>query len=265
MHADAHFIIGHEHTVCQDYATCWRTPGGSVVAAMADGCSTAPDTDIGARLLVLLAKKHLQGGLEQLEEAIIHRLPDPPGEGALDWRAYRATLGVVVADSNGARVRLWGDGVVIAVRHTGEVEAVVVNYDEGAPPYMCYKKDPQEIQAYRKLSQDGAHTTTFLLDGQVTGKSSGTNPDLEPLALEYSPDLYKVVAVCSDGLMSAYGPSGSVPVEDLVTVLGSLPNTSGEFIVRKLRNGLSKHMKKIGAVHADDVSMAAVVLDGGVS
>jgi hypothetical protein len=52
---------------------------------------------------------------------------------------------------------------------------------------------------------------------------------------------------------------------DVVLQVGAILNTSGEFVVRKLRNGLPKFLKKLGAVHADDVSMAAVVLDGGAA
>ena len=262
MHADSHFVIGHEHTVCQDYAACWQTETG-VVAAMADGCSTAPDTDVGARLLVLLAKQHQAEGLDSLEDKIIESLPTPPGAGGLDWRAYRATLGIVSARPEGASVRLWGDGVVIAVRHTGEVEAEVVNYDEGAPPYLCYKKLPEEIAAWGRLSKQGAYTVESISQG-TSQTRRGENPELKPLSLEYLAETYKVVAVCSDGLMSAYSPSGPVPVSEMVSHLGSLPNLSGEFVVRKLRNGLSKFLKKANAVHADDVSMAAVVLDEGI-
>lgn len=263
MHADSHFIIGHDHTVCQDYAAHWRRKDGSVVAAMADGCSSAPDTDIGARLLVLAAKRNLFMGLESLEAPILEEVPAAPGEGGLDWRAFRATLGVIVATPEGAQVRLWGDGVVLALRHSGEVDAVVVNYDEGAPPYLSYKKSPDEVQAYGELSKQGAHTMTFIERGQVAGARKGTNPNLDSLDLSYPTSTYKMVAVCSDGLLSVYGPSGAVPYLDVILQVGNILNTSGEFVVRKLRNGLPKYLKKIGAVHGDDVSMAAVVLVGG--
>lgn len=265
MHADSHYVIGHDHTVCQDYATHWRRKDGSIVAAMADGCSTAPDTDVGARLLVLAAKTNLFVGLQNLEGPLIQEIPAPPGDRGLDYRAFRATLGVVVANADGAQVRLWGDGVVLALRHSGEVDAVVVNYDEGAPPYLSYKKYPEEVEAYRELSKNGAHTMTFIERGQVAGVRKGTNPNLESLDLSYPASIYKMVAVCSDGLLSVYGPSGAVPYLDVVLQVGAILNTSGEFVVRKLRNGLPKFLKKLGAVHADDVSMAAVVLDGGAA
>jgi hypothetical protein len=205
----------------------------------------------------------MDGGLDLLEEKILENLPNPPGAGGLDWRAYRATLGIVSARPEGASVRLWGDGVVIAVRHTGEVEAEVINYDEGAPPYLCYKKLPEEVAAYRKLSKQGAYTVESIAWGESYTRK-GENPNLEPFSAEYPSCTYKVVAVCSDGLMSAYSPSGPVLISEMVSHLGTLPNLSGEFVVRKLRNGMTKFLKNLGAVHADDVSMAAVVLDGGV-
>ena len=58
MFADCAFAAGRGHDVCQDYAAA----GGGAdepYAILADGCSTSPDTDVGARLLVKCIERPL--------------------------------------------------------------------------------------------------------------------------------------------------------------------------------------------------------------
>ena len=47
--ADSYFCIGSTHDVCQDYAI---SSPDRLRAIISDGCSSAPDTDFGSRLLV---------------------------------------------------------------------------------------------------------------------------------------------------------------------------------------------------------------------
>src|SRR6185295_20387035 len=58
MNADSTFMIGTTHSVCQDYALANNASNASNVI-VTDGCSTSPDTDIGARLLVRAASQLL--------------------------------------------------------------------------------------------------------------------------------------------------------------------------------------------------------------
>ena len=54
---DSHYTIGKLHLCCEDYGCHGRTPLPHVI--LADGCSAAPDSDVGARLLVLNARRLL--------------------------------------------------------------------------------------------------------------------------------------------------------------------------------------------------------------
>src|SRR5215203_2249321 len=51
MNTDCFFNIGATHSVCQDYVVA------SPYLILSDGCSSSPDTDIGARLLVKAAER----------------------------------------------------------------------------------------------------------------------------------------------------------------------------------------------------------------
>ncbi|HYO91642.1 MAG TPA: hypothetical protein VEQ40_08400, partial [Pyrinomonadaceae bacterium] len=69
MNADSAFLIGATHAVCQDYAVAGNgTPDERAAVSnlqanpyviLSDGCSSSPDTDIGARLLVKAAEQVL--------------------------------------------------------------------------------------------------------------------------------------------------------------------------------------------------------------
>src|SRR6185295_18680312 len=76
MNTDAAINIGSTHSVCQDYAIARN---GYVV--LADGCSSSPDTDIGARLLVKALDQRL-GTPTDIEE--LHR---ESARTALGWAA----------------------------------------------------------------------------------------------------------------------------------------------------------------------------------
>ena len=70
MNADSAFRMGSTHAVCQDYAvaSAWTAAAHTDGAAppprpyiiLSDGCSSTPDTDVGARLLVKAAEPLLR-------------------------------------------------------------------------------------------------------------------------------------------------------------------------------------------------------------
>ena len=71
MNADSVFNIGATHAVCQDYViarsgeTTFGSPNAGPYIILSDGCSSSPDTDMGARLLV-----------KAMDQTLI-RSPDP--------------------------------------------------------------------------------------------------------------------------------------------------------------------------------------------
>ena len=60
MNKDSFFKIGSTHNICQDYAISGRDEHYKVdYAIISDGCSGAEDTDIGSRLVSLIAKQNI--------------------------------------------------------------------------------------------------------------------------------------------------------------------------------------------------------------
>src|SRR5215203_3069967 len=156
MNADSAFQMGSNHAVCQDYAVagaCAATahvdgalaPRGPYVI-LSDGCSSSPDTDTGARLLVKAAERLLRdsGG--------------PPAEGvaglhaeaarlALSWaaqlglrpQAVDATLLTAHVDGEELVVGCSGDGVVCLQTTAGALDVYAV--------YPAYAHQPARLRA----------------------------------------------------------------------------------------------------------------------
>jgi hypothetical protein len=55
MKADSYFEIGSTHQVCQDYALAYASDDFAY-AIMSDGCTSSLNTDIGARLVSVIAR-----------------------------------------------------------------------------------------------------------------------------------------------------------------------------------------------------------------
>ena len=76
---------GRSHNICEDYVMVGLNPMPHMI--LADGCSTSPHTDVGARILVMVAKMYLNVVCESfgmagkpkydvMGRAIIHRDPE---------------------------------------------------------------------------------------------------------------------------------------------------------------------------------------------
>ena len=137
-HADSYFSIGHSHDICQDYAA---HSDAEPIAVMSDGCSGAPMTDWGARLLV---HNHLKYGLEG--DTALHvakaktkalEIPVEALYGTLGW------AGAVVSPWNEHEEQFGpeGDGYIIrghtgrGLGEQGEVTVLRVEYAGSKPWY----------------------------------------------------------------------------------------------------------------------------------
>ncbi|MFN2514557.1 MAG: protein phosphatase 2C domain-containing protein, partial [Pyrinomonadaceae bacterium] len=120
MNVDSAFIIGATHAVCQDYAVAGNglpthqardenSPAAPYLI-LSDGCSSSPDTDIGARLLVKAAEQILL-----VYRPLASELPEMHKESAqraLTW-AGLAGLSPQVVDATLLTAHVRGDELIL--------------------------------------------------------------------------------------------------------------------------------------------------------
>lgn len=296
--ADVAFAIGTEHLVCEDYGLAHSGAAGErSFVALADGCSSSADTDIGARLLCHAVARRFRS-----QACALRADPEAPVPTAFSprdvihdadaWRSIMrlpvdvldATVAVVFENqSNAAEVALVGDGVVAARRRDGAgIDYAEVTCAHNAPTYLSYfvkhevlGNDGVPLGAYqaagggvrfistqavgceRVSTQD--HTWT-----EVALAPDGEGPDLA-LSWIFDRDRYDAVAVMTDGVSSFRtatedGPA-PVPSREVIAELMTFKSATPGFAKRRLRRFLTRHCAVRGWRNHDDVGIAALALD----
>lgn len=262
MNGDCAFRMGRSHSVCQDYAVAGG--GERPYVVVADGCSSSPDTDIGARLLARLAARSLRCGAEELDlERVVRRAGKLASALGLDPCCLDATL--LTARVRGERWHLTvaGDGVVAWQGRDGRIHVRSISFAGSYPEYPSYLASPERRRSFEALAGNAGWLRRIVLEpeGRVT-----TLPE-EPLA----PGGYREsglvrdtawVALLSDGATSFVARSGaghSVPVElgAVLTELLRFKSLQGVFVQRRLTR-FAQQCAARGWGHQDDLALGAI-------
>lgn len=274
MHADAFFAIGSSHLVCQDYARAGavaRENGAAVpYAIVADGCSSSPDTDFGARLLTAAAVRCL-GDREHFDPAWTIREAARAADASVGRQCLDATLLVAYpVPGGGVRVRVCGDGVVVARRRGGRVAVWEIGFATGAPGYLSYLLDEQRLARYLRQGH-GERLVTAWEDGAVVAErrsAARRGPDGRPAGfawgVDFGPGEVDLVLLATDGVHSFrrsgdLGPEG-VPIAEIVGHLTAFRTLAGAFLARRCRSFLTRFCSDNGWCHHDDFGAAAICL-----
>ena len=267
MRADCYFATGKTHAVCEDYARVGVIEEGSTAglpyALIADGCSSSPDTDIGARLLVLAAEYAIQAWNPQSVEAwrIIQGAHGmwtsvgPPNRACLD----ATLLTMTCPDQDTLKATLYGDGLVAGRDHEGALWIIHIEYPSGAPDYLSYQLDPQRSGNY--LKQFGNLRKMRVYRDGVWKE----NPETAgPFSIECYKDSFETVMLFSDGVLTfqEFDEEGlfptPVPVEKVIEEIFAIKNWNGPFLTRRVRKFLTEYCRKHRWHHNDDFSVAAI-------
>lgn len=284
MNANSFFAMGRQHTVCQDYAlTTELEIGGmrlsdlfegapSLLAVLADGCSSSPHTDFGSRFLVrslvqvFLCRRvepneyATKEGCHKAEQYALQIALMANENLGLPIEALDATLLYAYPVEDEIKVVVHGDGVVAARHRNGSISHFVFECPKGAPDYLSYGLDDAREATYRRLI--GAPKTCKLYcDGVFQLEDS--LPVLEGVELWFPRSEYDLIVLMSDGARSFQRKQGtvlvSVPEWEVVQQVMSVRNFSGEFMARRIRNGfLGKFCVENGWQHYDDFAVAAI-------
>ena len=257
MNTDATINIGSTHTLCQDYVIA-RT--GHVI--LADGCSSSPDTDIGARLLVKALDQSLK------KPADIEDLHKEAARVALDWanmltlppESVDATLMSIHISGDDLIVACSGDGVIMLESQTGALDVYVISSPSGYPFYPSYVHQPERLA---ELVTNNRHTKTIkdLRSTNVTTSGSLT------VTFKLNVADYKYAAVASDGINSFFhtqpATNGkrveSIGLPEVLDEFWSFKNSHGAFVERRMKR-FRKDTYARGWQHADDLAIGVIHL-----
>jgi hypothetical protein len=292
MNADSAFQIGASHAVCQDYSLAGGLPlaggglplapaakSGSQVAPyviLSDGCSSSPDTDTGARLLVKAAEQTLLGcdGAAARDPSQVHK---EAARRALLWvrrvglrpQAVDATLLTAHLDGDELILGCTGDGVICLQSAAGTIDVYSISYASGYPLYPVYTHQPERLLTWEDVERSGKEVKHFRAASievplRLKNVARADRPT-EVFAVRASD--YKYVALFSDGIHSFYSAARTetsrrvepIAMEEVLRDLVSFKNVRGAFVERRL-NRFLKDCRAKGWQHADDLAFGALYL-----
>ena len=275
--------IGHLHQICEDYIRSgWRNYELKMdlpYAILSDGCSGAPDTDIGARLLVkeaeLMLLRNKTDDISKTE--VFSNLIAEKGKSFnLISDNFYATLGILelVLDykikPEGEIViqpTLYGDGVIAAKYRNGDIEIYQREYSSGAPYYLMYDRNETTQKNYKDTfgTENHVNYTKIKSNGEITHKNINYLPDQllysSPLKMSFYKEEVEFVAIMSDGISSFRDEVNIlIPVEEILKEVFAFKNISPNFLKRRMKKSLLTFQERRWK-HADDISIGIVYLD----
>lgn len=258
--ADVWFTTGASHVVGQDYAVAGRGEAGAAVV-VSDGCSSSPDTDIGARIVARGALAGLVGTGDFDADRVLAGAAQGAAGLHLPLPSLDATVVWALARPGGAvEVGVCGDGTVAARRRDGVVLVWSVEHPCCAPRYPSYRLDPARARAYEE--RFGESVVVHHRDRDQRWSSVRFAGECFGLTLEA--DAFDLVLVGSDGLSSFVGPAaggrGPVGVESVIDRLVAVPHARGRFLARRCRRMWSRELPARRWSHHDDVGVGALAL-----
>lgn len=275
MNADSTINIGSTHSLCQDYVITRNDSlekrGAYVI--LSDGCSSSPDTDIGARLLVKAMDQNLAAhAASDMED--FHK---ESARVALGWaeligvavESVDATLISAHVIENRLIVACSGDGVIVLESHTGVLDVFAISSPSGYPFYPSYVHQPDRLaelidndrarKQVEHFCRRSTNESLNLIDVYIT--------DSLTEVFDFQASDYKYVAVTSDGIHSFFHTQQStngkrveaICMAEILEVFWSFKNSQGAFVERRMKR-FKKDARAKGWQHADDLSIGAIHL-----
>jgi hypothetical protein len=268
--SDAFFAMGKSHMVCQDYARFGKTRDGLSYAVVCDGCSSSPDTDFGARLLAVAAETQMQCGVIPSPERTVEMLRCNVEWLGLSPQCFDATMVAALQEPDGVRVRMWGDGVVVAQRRDGKLEVHLVEHLNNAPTYLSYDLDERRRERYlEKFGNLYKVSTCTFSPFSLSEEPSWSVFCSVPAPLRdwvFDTSGYASVAVMTDGANSFQVLSETetskhpraIPLTEVLRDLLAFKSLRGSFVQRRCHKFLLKECPTRLWDHVDDLAVGVV-------
>lgn len=243
---DSFVTIGHGHKICQDFALARDN-----MIIVCDGCSGAPDSELGAQLLARSLFKNIKENPWDLKGAIHSAIFTAQAAArvvGVDDTCLDATALVGVIQDDGFYYWIQGDGCV-AYKYKDHLPVYTcLDYLSGAPEYFSYNLDHHRHNAYleqlgnvRQWRIKNINKAGEYLDGSGYDQTEMTY--LPTRELEW-------VAFFSDGV----GSFTDLETFEVMEHLTAFKNISGKLVTRRAKKFFKEHPNR----HEDDISMACI-------
>jgi hypothetical protein len=269
MHADSAQLTGSSHArsaqPAQDYAMHHDADERSW-GIVADGCSGAGRTDLGARLWALALDARWRQGCTLVDAALLRDIaPRPPAGAEAD--DLQATLIVVLATQRKALGFIAGDGALVALKQSGERLIIEHRFTANLPAYPAYLGDPGVRRRFITRSRaegQRLEVTRTRLDpfGAVLAHDVQQQPIDDELhhacrRYDFTPEgpLRSLIAV-TDG----YASRPRADAQDTLLALATVVNPVGHFLRRRL-GLLGQRWAGERTFPTDDLSVAGLCWD----
>jgi len=260
MNSDSAFKIGN-HEICQDYSFNIIINNKHYII-VSDGCSGSKNTDIGSRLLTLLAVRKIYNIniLPHPHDLIISML-QAQLYFHIDNQNFDATL--LMASSDG-KIYAQGDGVIV-IYYPEYIELFILNYSKGYPAYLSYLNDEDRFNQFSNVDQQ-YNIEKIVFDFNWNLISNEIINHINTESFEYNcANNYKKIILLSDGIFSFYkkiitetsNSTEKINYLDILKNLLDFKSMSGKFVSRSL-NAAEKNYNKNNIFHYDDISIAVI-------
>lgn len=279
---DSYYEIGSTHIACQDYAL-----DGSLnieYGIVADGCSSAEHSEIGAQVLChvtkyivefciqtnLFEKLSLQELSVYLGSGIYKRADEVRKIYPIASKALEATLLIAVRLPSKVLVFAWGDGVIITNYKKDDGSyyqgIVKIDYSLNAPFYLISNRDIylKNCAAKGELNPQCFLETSVLSEKSISDLIKYPHPFDTVFRGECShkaSERLVSVTICTDGISSYRNErKKDISLETIIPEFIGFKNTVGEFVKKRMIH-FGKRVIKNNWLHYDDVGTATIYLN----
>jgi hypothetical protein len=235
--------------MCQDYVIATND-----YIALSDGCSSAPFTDVGARL-VCHAMLH---GRENKLRSIVADLSLPDEALAATFLCVKNKQG-----SGDVSFERCGDGFLVLGMNNSKVLITETQFGANTPWYRVYHLCGWE-ENFRSVKNNEVITTAYILNPDLSLNCEWTYTGREEKFLqkeektEFSLTDVKWIAILSDGFGSfTDAQQNLIPVPEVAKHIFAFKSFHGEFVKRRMQAAF-KEFAKLGWKNTDDFSIGVM-------
>lgn len=259
---DSYFQISTTHLICQEYSLHTQNPFPFVV--LCDGCSSSPNTDVGARILAHKALKAHKLNLDVSIEAIMHTAEYTRQCLGLPQEALDCTILTCVAKDDNITVDIHGDGIIIIIykKHSSIFKSVTKNlyFTGNAPYYPNYLLNKHRIKNFKAMQQKFieeqiAHYKHPVEEYYTKDKITREN---NHITYYFDTNVIETILIASDGLNSFYDEHNrKIPLEKIIPYFTNFKSYTGEFIKRRAKKAIQE-LSAVGIKNRDDISIGGI-------